>query len=284
MSAIAAVKSSRSDATPFKVDLMIITPDMAREWLKRNIADNRSIKPRLVEQLARDIKAGKFILNGDPIRFTELGELIDGQHRLHACVRADTAFQSLVVQGVPRRAIGTIDIGAKRTFGDALTVGYGKVSGKNFIAAAAGLIAREIFARKAKRGNHPFTGDRISWGELDYVFRNKLHELVELEPLARKSNELIPAGMGLWLLHKFASINRAQALKFWEQVSTGENLERGDPAYALRQRMIRRDQARDRNYRMKLAAYVLKAWNAFRKNEKVHLLRWDIDEDFPEAK
>jgi hypothetical protein len=40
---------------------------MARTWFEKNIANNRGIRPQVVDAYARDMAAGRWILNGDPI-------------------------------------------------------------------------------------------------------------------------------------------------------------------------------------------------------------------------
>jgi hypothetical protein len=63
-------------------ELVEITPAMAREWLEKNIENNRGVGAQVVDAYARDMLAGKWYIPGDPIRFDEDGNLIDGQHRL----------------------------------------------------------------------------------------------------------------------------------------------------------------------------------------------------------
>jgi len=52
---------------------------MARAWFELNIINNRGIRPAVVDAYARDMAAGHWRLNGDPIRFNKKGQLIDGQ-------------------------------------------------------------------------------------------------------------------------------------------------------------------------------------------------------------
>jgi hypothetical protein len=106
-----------------------ITPDIAARWLTQNITNNRSVSPRHIAGLARDIQAGRWALNGETIKFSPPtpqfpnGELMDGQQRLHACISAGRPFVSAVVRGV--ESLDDVDRSRSRTLGHALEMrGY----------------------------------------------------------------------------------------------------------------------------------------------------------------
>lgn len=91
----------------------VITPNTAREWLALNVR-NRTVNQGQVSRIAREIEAGRWILNGDPIRFGADGTLYDGQHRLYAVVSAGVAITSNVVRGLDVQARDMIDLGSRR--------------------------------------------------------------------------------------------------------------------------------------------------------------------------
>lgn len=96
---------------------MMITPQLAEQWLKRN-EDNRRIRPGLVKTLAREIAEGRWQVTHQGIAFDEYGDLLDGQHRLHAIIAADVPAQMYVTTGAPRSSFAVVDSGASRSFGD----------------------------------------------------------------------------------------------------------------------------------------------------------------------
>jgi hypothetical protein len=102
-----------------KASVEIITPDDAGNMLATS-AGNRRMKAEKVRSYARDMLAGRWILNGETIITSSDGRLIDGHHRLRACVEAGRPFQTLVVRGVDNRAATTVDMGASRTLADVL--------------------------------------------------------------------------------------------------------------------------------------------------------------------
>ena len=100
---------------------VVVTPELAQAWLDKNIG-NRKLTANHVERIARDMKAGRFSFTGDPIRFDDTGRLIDGQHRLKACIKADAPFESLVVYNLSPKVQDVIDAGRPRALGDLLSM------------------------------------------------------------------------------------------------------------------------------------------------------------------
>ncbi len=105
-----------------KIDIVMITPKMAADMLKMNTR-NRPLSKGRVTTIKRAIENGEWKLNGDAIRFSTTGVLLDGQTRLSAIVESDRAVESLVVTGLPDDVFGTIDInGSARTAADVLAI------------------------------------------------------------------------------------------------------------------------------------------------------------------
>ena len=102
--------------TDVKTTIETITPEQAEKMLEKN-AKNRTLKPKYVAKIVRDLTAGSWQFNGDCIRFDAEGWLIDGQHRLWACVKSGVSIRTIVVRGLPNSVRRTIDSGAKRTVG-----------------------------------------------------------------------------------------------------------------------------------------------------------------------
>ena len=94
-----------------------VNPSKAKSWLERNDA-NRPCKEGDVKRLAAAMAGGKWKLNGDAIRFNGDGTLIDGQHRLRACIESGCSFDTYVVTNLDNDAFDTIDQGRKRSIAD----------------------------------------------------------------------------------------------------------------------------------------------------------------------
>ena len=101
--------------------LELITPEIAREYLKRNVK-NRRLKPGRVADYASDMKNGRWQITPQGISFHENGTLGDGQHRLEAIIKSDTPVLMNVTYDVPNETT-MFDRGANRSVPDILTIG-----------------------------------------------------------------------------------------------------------------------------------------------------------------
>ena len=104
------------------IDDVIIQPTTAAAWLDKNVG-NRKFRSTTVAKYARDMAAGEWQFTGDAIRFDETGSVIDGQHRLKACVKAGVPFRSLVIYNLKADTQDVIDGAITRKAADALTIG-----------------------------------------------------------------------------------------------------------------------------------------------------------------
>lgn len=105
-----------------KTEIKLFTPQEARNLLENHNPKNRPLSRVRVRQYAEEMKNRRWQLNGDSIRFDEYGNLLDGQHRLAACIEAQTVFRTMVIRGLPSEVMTTIDVGKKRTLADTLTL------------------------------------------------------------------------------------------------------------------------------------------------------------------
>jgi hypothetical protein len=94
-----------------------ISPIVAQKMLEKNTR-NRPLSVGRYEKYAKAIKNGEWLMNGDAIRFSKTGVLLDGQHRLNAIIKSGATVESLVIYDLDDEVFKTIDQGAKRTSGD----------------------------------------------------------------------------------------------------------------------------------------------------------------------
>ncbi len=102
--------------------ILDVTPDMARDWLNLNTA-NRSVKNTKVDQYARDIISGNWQVTHQGLAFYKDGTLADGQHRLHAIVKANVPIKTLVTMDLPRETMSVLDVGKTREAHDIAKLG-----------------------------------------------------------------------------------------------------------------------------------------------------------------
>jgi hypothetical protein len=151
MPALITVPRPPSSAGLETHEAVLMTPEWAAELLASN-PENRAISRGHVAALAADMAAGKWMANGSSIVVARGGMLLDGQHRLMACIAADAAFPTVLSQGVDLTARQTIDTGRKRTAGDAMKI-EGIANYKNAAASIRLLAAYPSMAEGVKVTN-----------------------------------------------------------------------------------------------------------------------------------
>lgn len=119
-----------------KTETMLVTPSMAREWLKKN-TDNRRLRQSHVDALRNAWDRGEWKLIHAGVAFATDGRLLDGQHRLTmvAGLPDSSAVPLNVTSGADPAAFTVIDQGMRRTTSDVFSV-------TNELAAAGRFIGR----------------------------------------------------------------------------------------------------------------------------------------------
>jgi hypothetical protein len=255
-----------------------IAPDFARALLEMNTRNRPKTRSK-IKEYAEEMKANKWKLNGETIKITEDGTILDGQHRLEACILSDTPFDTYIVNVADATSFDTIDIGRKRTVADTLSV-RGEAHAK-VLAHALSLL-------------YDFT----TLGEIRISITNKktgvLESMLEKYPELRdsvafavhhsKACDALMSRAGIAVCHYlFSGLDAAQANTFVLQVLEGENIKKGDPAWILRNRLLtERMQTQKGTVRTSyLIALTIKAWNAYRKGRAISSLKFGEGEGYP---
>lgn len=255
-----------------------ITPQMASQYLGTS-AGNRNLKRRAVVRYARDMVLGRWVLNGESIKFDRAGHLIDGHHRLHAILDSKVTITMVVVRGIQEGSMLTLDTGVGRSFMDAQQV----------------------------RGNHVtnILGPTLRWWFIYDVAHmqmsivpthQELQEILDAHPSTVESARTISrlklvksrcapgvqAFVHAYASHKF---DREMADEFMSELNDGAELGKTSPIYLLRSRLIEIP-ARTRLAPELILALTIKAWNAWiTKGTLLHQLKWNSDgekaEPFP---
>ena len=107
-----------------KIEIEIISrfdPSFAQMLLDNTPLTQRSLRPRLVDRYAADMLAGRWRCSGDPIRLNARLELIDGQHRCAAVVKAGVTLPDVVLETLyDERAFEVLDQAAPRNLRDVM--------------------------------------------------------------------------------------------------------------------------------------------------------------------
>lgn len=256
---------------------MTITPALAEEMLARN-GSNRPVNDANVKRWENAIRAGEWMLTGEPIIFSKDGVLLDGQHRLYGCIRAGVPFLCDVRFGVEPDAFRYMDTGKKRALADMLAIkGEGDV---NNLAVALTRLTRYDSGRVISNSRD----NEISpWEALDKLADHP--GLPKSIPYARAAYKAIPqmrTGLGTFIHYVMARINREEADLLFDYLATGAgNHGKTSPMLKLREYM------RLEKRRMtdpEVAAACFRCWNALR-GQKVRNLKFYLDssDEFPRA-
>ncbi|MBK9316921.1 MAG: hypothetical protein IPM55_22145 [Acidobacteria bacterium] len=255
-----------------KQSIVTVTPDIARDWLAAN-TNNRPMCKAHVERLSNFMKRGQWKFDGSPIRFAANGALLDGQHRLMACIESGVSFRAAVIRGLDLEAFEFMDQGRIRSASDNLSVA-GKVN-TTLLAAAGSWVLRY----KQKRGQ---LAPRIE--RTDVVsFCLKAPLLEECVAWAAHKRLSIPASLAAAAMFVFREIDNEAGYDFLCKIHTGAGLSDGDPALTFRNRMIAETAGRKLLDNQVAFAFAIFAWNAHRKSSPLKLLRWAVGSDFPTA-
>jgi hypothetical protein len=246
-------------------EVATITPSIARHILDYN-PDNRRVYEAKVQEIAGDIKGGRWKVNGETIIVAKDGSLNDGQHRLWAVIEAGQPISTMIVFGVDRDTRYTVDMGMPRTTGDFL--GMRGVKNYNHVASISRLydtFNRGVYARKIPGQTKTYLLD---------VYRKNAKDMDEAASRAgvactSKDGVSRYAGVPAWGV-AFMLCNRANpamAETFFARLSDGVGLKRTSPILALRARlMVISDQRLGAHERCGL---ILAHWNAWRKDVPV---------------
>jgi len=99
---------------------MIVTPEMARDWLTKN-HNNRPVNRARMLLLKEQIENDTFALTHQGIAFYgEFQELADGQHRLAAIADGEKSVEMMVTWGLSRETVHAIDRGRPRSITNVL--------------------------------------------------------------------------------------------------------------------------------------------------------------------
>jgi D-Tyr-tRNAtyr deacylase len=107
----------------------LISPAMAEKWLEKNLS-NRVLRATTVALYARQMTAGQWLLTHQGICLDATGNLVDGQHRLSAVVKAGVAVWMMVSRMDTEHTARSLplDLGVKRTFSDLLNLSAQEIS------------------------------------------------------------------------------------------------------------------------------------------------------------
>lgn len=245
-----------------------ITPEMAAEWLEFN-RKNRTEKYGGTVSYSGDMADGEWMVTGDTIKFDWFGNLIDGQHRLKACIQAGRTIISLVVWGVDPKAQDRVDTGMSRSFRDQL-----QMAGVKYAPTISALARRVYLWEPPNNERISFQKGKISPVRLEKVLKTHeeiVHCAVFVHGLASKAD--LHASHIAFLYWVLRQANPDEAPVFIHKLALGVGLEENDPILVLRDWIRREKPKKSRDFEGELLWKTVLAWNAWLSGRKISKLQ-----------
>ena len=260
--------------------LVEVTPAIAASWLLLN-QGNRNPSKAKIRRFAAAIKAGQWCVNGETIKFSVTGRLLDGQSRLRAIVLAGVPAVLEIRAGLPDVAQQSMDIGETRKGTHTL-----EMLGEKYPQVLAPAL-KLVWLQES---------GRLGWtqaGKLGILENMAIIPLLErhaelkasvgwVMTTGMKLEALMQSSAAAFFHYVFGRANRTARDAFFSSLATGIGLKETSPVYHLREALLAyRAEGMHRARPIELRGLVIKAWNAFRANERLTSLTFRKGEDFP---
>ena len=263
-----------------KAEVRIVTPDTAKEMLKRN-SSNRKYKDSWAVSLSNSMINGEWIFDGTPIQFSDDGTLLNGQHRLNAIVKSKTSQKMLILTGIEKEAFQVMDTGRLRSGSDVLGM-----EGVEYSSATSSAIRFILGHKKGlnARGSDTFSSTNSS---ILNFYRNNSNInsiMVQAHKYYLSFDRVLSHSQVASYLFLMSEKNTLEAESFWRKTCSGLGLSDGDPELVLRKKLISDKISKSSMSPAEKKALIIKAWNYRRKDIKIKILRWNKEtEKFPVA-
>lgn len=265
------------------IERKLITPSIARELLESNLT-NRRLRREVVLVYSRDIKNGKWKQDtGELIKISKENVLLDGQHRLHAVIEANTPVFFHIAKDVDDSVFDVLDTGKMRGGADTL-----QVQGIKHYSRVSSIITGY---NVLKTGNSNFTASRAS--RLTNQDILKIHnERPEFWQEACKKSDswynhfskIISYSTIGSFYSLFYDINPNDADLFFDQLCINSVFPKQSSIISLSKKLVDDRISNKKMTQYYRNAYILKAWNAFRKSKELKILNFNPEkEEYPKA-
>jgi hypothetical protein len=253
----------------------IITPEIAKAYLATSRL-NRAKSSGKIKKYAGILTSGKWRFNGDTIRFNKNGQLMDGQHRLEACIASGVSFKTLVVRGLDDDTFSTMDQGMFRGLRHMLDC-KGE-SHTSVLAAALSWMAMYV-----NQTEHPLNLDFEGAREMLETFPTLRESISRTWSITRRGSCFVRAAMIVALDCIFSQIDAEMASDLLRRFVEGDALSKRDPYtcgwYLLRARILEEQHKVLKTSPSMIFLLAIKSWNLSRERRVVYCLRYRADGD-----
>lgn len=239
--------------------IFTITPLVAERLMAEHHKANRPRSSTEVRKLANHMSADRWRLTGDTIKFSTTGRLLDGQHRLSACIQSGASFTTHIVFGIDDDAFDFLDVGKKRTPAHVLAIAGYRNAGR---LAAAIRWAYLIDEGRTKKRETLEANKVLELARERYC--PQIEEFIGIGQAIYRVNPLIPDAMTAALLYHFHRANPTKAATFYEGWASGAWGGKFKVFEKLSRKLRELHEASSgRVNDVVRAALIVRAWNAF---------------------
>lgn len=258
---------SRTNGAPI-AKWRVISPELAEKLLESQLT-NRRLNERRVNTMAEDMKSGRWVENGETVKITSKGNLVDGQHRLSAIVRSGKPISTLVVENLPEKVMPTIDQGKARSNSDVLGL-LGVNNSTHASGVTRALWELEKFGIFGARVYPPRS-------EIVKVYNAHADEIQDALLAAHPLHKVLRNRTSTAIAYILAARkNKKKADQFVAMITEGEH-----PIAKLLIGWVERNAHRTRAE--KFVPILIKAWNGYVKGTTPQVLSFRVGESFPDV-
>lgn len=254
-----------------------ITPEKARQMLVGNTENYRKLDEFRVKRYAADMRNRRWEANGETIKMNG-AIVIDGQHRLHAIIEAQTTVAMLVVDGVESPL--NVDTGKPRSVSDWLR--HLKIQSSSAVAAAARYCVcydKGLWASPSWKSSATTNVEVI-----DYAVENA-ESLVHSVSISSKCKPYVSQAILAAIMHigcnRTNPFGNSLCTWFCTSLSSGSDISERDPVFLLRKRILKDAIKGTQGGKKELSGYSKRllttlAWNKTCLGESALMLRLNM--------
>ncbi len=238
-----------------------VTPEVAERWLEYNRI-NRFVATATMRLYARRMKQGRWHRNGENIKFSKSGKLLDGQHRLQAVMYSGVTVEFEVHVGLDDHVGLTCDTGRKRSTTDVMGMqGLGLWDARLAAAAINMLINHEQHKMLWATG----VSDNEEIADYWQLHGASLYPSLQFIRTLNSKVPIFPLKLALALHFMFKHLApESDVDDFFVRLYRGNDLPETDPLFVLRAWLTPMLAKRQRTPVFELANACIRAWNLTR--------------------
>jgi hypothetical protein len=232
-----------------------------------NEVRNRTISIPQVHKWSRDMINKKWVWTGEPIQVDTDGFVRNGQHRLLAIIHSGTTQDMVVIRNVEPAAQLVIDVGRPRSIANQMHMA--NVASASIATSVTNLLLRwragklllSSFMPSVQEVHELIQGEDELQDAISMIYR--MRKTIQRMPLSALGAAFVEGG----------HVDGDARDRFFEGLITGADLSSDNPILVLRNTLSRQLTHSIRGRRVGQLYQIVHAWNTWRKDETVRMLR-----------